>query len=85
MGAVYENRIVYVIDYVSNLRRRARSYFLNFLHSMILVSRIYTLRGITGKEVGIKPKSGYALYHWKTFLFRYTRIYSRLIYHYVTF
>ena len=48
---------------------------------MFLVSRINTLRRISGKEIAVKNQSGRSLQNGNTFVFRYTGTDCRFIDH----
>jgi len=85
MCACRYHRSIHLIYFLPHFQSRTGSYFLDPLHRMLFVTRIYSLRRITGKEVHIEFQARHLFHNRNTFIFRHPRIYRRFINHNITF
>ena len=81
VGSGLDNRSVQGVDLLSGFGCGAGCHFHDLLHRMFLISRINTLRRISGKEIAVKNQSGGSLQNGDTFIFCYAGADSRFIDH----
>ena len=85
MRSIYQYSIIYTVYNIGYFRSRTRSHFFDFLHRVLLVSRIDTFGRITGKKIFIKFQTRHALYNGKTLFFGHTWINCRFVNYNVAF